>query len=140
MGPNGTKIILSYLKFSGDQLGPQYEFTFSLAGQIATIKVDMTDRREAALNREIFFIPESNLSQVLPITIEAKEIDEVFSDVGSLSAELRIAYPEPLEQFADFNVLVQGYGRERKMQSMVQISLIICLDGGDSLCCGPRSQ
>jgi hypothetical protein len=45
--PRRTKLILSSLSFTGDRLGPHYEFTFTVAGQTATIKVNMKQRREA---------------------------------------------------------------------------------------------
>ena len=88
----------------------------------------MNRRREALLNREIFYVPEVPEARRLPLRIDILEKDEVFDDAGSLNAELVIDYPEPREQTLIFDVAIQGRGREIGKQSVAQITLIVCLD------------
>ena len=128
--PRRTKLILSSVSFSGDSLGPDYEFTFTVAEQTATVKVDMSRRREVTVNREIFDLPEISETRRLPLKIDAIERDDAFSDVGSLDTDLVINYPEPREQSVTFEVIVKGRGREIFKQSLARITLIVCLDKG----------
>ncbi len=128
--PTKTKLVLSSISFSGDSLGPDYEFRFTMAGQTGTVKVDMTRRREAVVNREIFDFPELPETRRLPLRIDVIERDEVFDDVGSLETELDVAYPGPREQSITFEVTVQGRGREVLKQSVVRLTAIVCLDQG----------
>ncbi len=125
-----TKIVFSRVLFTGDKLGPDYEFNFAATGQSATIKVNMTKKREAELNKDIFSISELPEVRRIPLRIEALERDKPFSDTGSLETELNIAYPEPREQSTTFDVIVYGKGREIRKQSKASITLITCLDKG----------
>lgn len=71
-----TKIVLSKISFSGATLGPDYEITVNVAGQTASVKVDMNRRREALLNREIFYVPEVPEARRLPLRIDILEKDD----------------------------------------------------------------
>lgn len=125
-----TKLVLSSITFSGDSLGPDYEFTFTAAKKTSILKVKMKNRREALVNLDIFDLPESPETRRLPLKIDVEEKDEVFNDIGSLDTELIIAYPEPREQKLTFDVAIHGRGREIRKHSVVHITLIVCLDKG----------
>lgn len=125
-----TKIIFSRVIFTGDKLGPDYEFNFAAAGQSATVKVNMTKKRETEINRDLFTFPELPEVRRIPLRIEVLERDDLFSDVGSLETELIISYPEPREQSTTFDVTVYGKGREIRKRSMSSIILTCCLDKG----------
>jgi hypothetical protein len=128
--PRRTKLILSNVAFTGDSLGPEYEFKFTAAGQAATVKVNMKQRREAIVNRDIFDLPELLEAHRLPLRIDVVEKDEVFDDVGSLDAELAISYPEPREQSITFEITVKGQGREIRKKSLAHVTVVACLDKG----------
>lgn len=125
-----TKIVFSRVLFTGDKLGPDYEFNFAAAGQSATIKVNMTKKREAELNKDIFLISELPEVRRVPLRIDVLERNDIFNDFGSIDTELTIACPEPREQSTTFDVIVYGKGREIRKQSMASITLTTCLDKG----------
>lgn len=125
-----TKVIFSRVLFTGDRLGPNYEFTFTAADQSVTIKANMTGKREAEINDDVFAFPELPEGRRLPLRIKVVERDEAFNDIGSLDTELVISYPEPREQTTTFDVIIYGKGREIRKRSLASVTLITCLDKG----------